>query len=103
MFFFKSSFLVFCFFKSYFYLLGKYWNFDFTSNKGSSFFCIISKVSLHMFFFHDSVAMRAEGIAGAMKDQDMTVGETMAGDMGTTETDMMTDLGIEMIGINIIV
>ena len=56
-----------------------------------------------MFFFHDSVAMRAEGIAGAMKDQDMTVGETMAGDMGTTETDMMTDLGIEMIGINIIV
>jgi len=41
--------------------------------------------------------MRAEGIAGAMKDQDMTVGETMAGDMGTTETDMMTDLGIEMI------
>ena len=66
-------------------------------------FCIISKVSLHIFFFHDSVAMRAEGIAGAMKDQDMTVGETMAGDMGTTETDMMTDLGIEMIGINIIV
>lgn len=41
--------------------------------------------------------MRAEGIAGAMKDQDMTVGETMAGDMGTMETDMMTDLGIEMI------
>lgn len=41
--------------------------------------------------------MRAEGIAGAMKDQDMIVGETMAGDMGTTETDMMTDLGIEMI------
>ena len=47
--------------------------------------------------------MRAEEIAGAMKDQDMTVGETMAGDMGTMETDMMTDLGIEMIGINIIV
>lgn len=41
--------------------------------------------------------MRAEGIAGAMKDQDMIVGETMAGDMGTMETDMMTDLGIEMI------
>lgn len=41
--------------------------------------------------------MRAEGIAGAMKDQDMTVGETMADDMGTMETDMMTDLGIEMI------
>jgi len=47
--------------------------------------------------------MRAEGIAGAMKDQGMTVGEIMAGDMGTMETDMMTDLGIEMIGINIIV
>lgn len=67
------------------------------------YYKIIVKVPFTYVFFHDSVAMRAEGIAGAMKDQDMIVGETMAGDMGTTETDMMTDLGIEMIGINIIV